>query len=104
MQLDCARQAGLIVKLASYSCLCLTASALRRLAQVVLATSIDATLKKDKQISTHSMYFISADTDKAHRCIDLGLEQLEVSPLDDMPVVLAIYTVAGLAEVSMSGL
>ena len=50
------------------------------------------------------MYFISADTDKAHRCIDLGLEQLEVSPLDDMPVVLAIYTVAGLAEVSMSGL
>ena len=48
-------------------------------AQVVLASSVDATLRQDRQISAQSTHFISADTHKAHLCIDLGLEQLEVS-------------------------
>lgn len=47
--------------------------------QVVIASSVDATLRQDRQISAHSIYFISSDTDKAYNCNDLGFEQLEVS-------------------------
>lgn len=47
--------------------------------QVVLACSIDATLRQDRQLSGQSVNFVSADTAKAQRCSDLGLEQLEVT-------------------------
>ncbi|KAL3160802.1 hypothetical protein ABBQ38_009213 [Trebouxia sp. C0009 RCD-2024] len=52
--------------------------------EVILAASLDATLKQDRQISTQSINFISADTDKAHQCRELGLEQLEAGLMADL--------------------
>ena len=46
--------------------------------QVILLTSLDATLRQDRQMAGSSINFISSNANMANKCHDLGIEQLEV--------------------------